>query len=77
MLATYFQVHFISTTFNSNILLIQFYSCALYVGFLEQVFFRQTCSSVTALKMVKPKLLNNEHLNKSFGASIDSDEEVW
>jgi hypothetical protein len=49
----------------------------LYVGYLEQVFFRQTSPSVTALKMIKPKLLTTENLNKSFGSSLDSDEEVW
>ncbi|XP_025415186.1 brefeldin A-inhibited guanine nucleotide-exchange protein 3 isoform X2 [Sipha flava] len=52
------------------------FNCALYVGYLEQVFFRQTSPSVTALKMIKPKLLTTENLNKSFGSSLDSDEEV-
>jgi len=27
--------------------------------------------------MAKPKLLTTENLNKSFGTSVDSDEEVW
>lgn len=47
------------------------------MGYLEQVFFRQTNSSIAALKMVKPKLINTEKLNKSYSTSVDSDEEVW
>ncbi|XP_050521238.1 brefeldin A-inhibited guanine nucleotide-exchange protein 3 isoform X2 [Daktulosphaira vitifoliae] len=52
------------------------FNCALYVEYLEQVFFRQT-SSVTSLSTkCKSKISTSENLNKSFVEFNDSDEEV-
>ncbi|XP_050440437.1 brefeldin A-inhibited guanine nucleotide-exchange protein 3 isoform X2 [Adelges cooleyi] len=53
------------------------FNCALYVGYLEHIFFRQTCSPVTSLSTKsKPKISGSENLRKNFGTSLDSDEEV-